>query len=413
VATFYKKKDEVSLRPGQTLGYTAGKGYYAAGTPTPSKPPPAAAAPAKQASAAPTVTRPVAAKMPTAPERVGSKPTIVSPTSEAADLAGEEAERSDARAGRSPSSAIPKLSESTAHYEHGGDVPIKPGQTLAFAAERGYYAAGRPNPEKASTTPTSSTTKITALSTRGSTESPLKEHVETRDGRTTVTLSHASKPAAEKTSQERKVSAHANEGSAKPSGKPARRTAKRPTKASSRVHEQLANTKRRRDARKPPQRHKRDNNHPLTALAASASLANLFGEGYSSRPPLRPGMKRGKGVIFALPDFVGETTVEASITGVTAEESDGRIVVNAGNNLPLFSLSLGPLAGFVQSVSGEIATINQNLTNTVAVPGVGTVTSTCTPTGVVTTVTRKLSRPVRRFVVVFSERRPPSRRPVY
>ncbi len=26
---------------------------------------------------------------------------------------------------------------------------------------------------------------------------------------------------------------------------------------------------------------------------------------------------------------------------------------------------------------------------------------------------RKLSRPVRRFVVVFSERRPPSRRPVY
>jgi hypothetical protein len=183
--------------------------------------------------------------MPTAPERVGSKPTVVSPTSEAADLAAEEAERSDARAGRSASSAIPKLSESTAHYEHAADVPIKPGQTLAFAAERGYYAAGRPNPTKAPTTPTSSTTKITALSTRASTESPLREHVETRDGRTTIRLSHATTPAGDKTSQERQVSAHANERSAKPSKDATHRTDVKTKKASSRVHEQLEGTRNR------------------------------------------------------------------------------------------------------------------------------------------------------------------------
>ena len=44
MATFYKDKDAVKLKPGQTLGFTAGKGYYAAGTPTPPKPPPSSTA---------------------------------------------------------------------------------------------------------------------------------------------------------------------------------------------------------------------------------------------------------------------------------------------------------------------------------------------------------------------------------
>jgi lysozyme len=37
VPTYYTYKDQVPLLPGQTLGFTAGKGYYAAGTPTPSQ----------------------------------------------------------------------------------------------------------------------------------------------------------------------------------------------------------------------------------------------------------------------------------------------------------------------------------------------------------------------------------------
>jgi hypothetical protein len=283
--------------------------------------------------------------MPTAPERVGSKPTVVSPTSEAADLAAEEAERSDARAGRSASSAIPKLSESTAHYEHAADVPIKPGQTLAFAAERGYYAAGRPNPTKAPTTPTSSTTKITALSTRASTESPLREHVETRDGRTTIRLSHATTPAGDKTSQERQVSAHANERSAKPSKDATHRTGVTTVKASSRVDKQLAKNKDRSHHTKSAigVNHLDDRHNDAApaspVLDARAARASPLSFG---RLPFGAGLKwEASTPLLVGPGFTAETSFGASVTGLrVVHESDGQVAVTLGNE-KLVSLSPG------------------------------------------------------------------------
>lgn len=62
--TYYTLKDSVPILPGQTLGFTSGKGYYAAGTPTPSqatKNTGAAPIGAQQPVATPAHTQPVSA----------------------------------------------------------------------------------------------------------------------------------------------------------------------------------------------------------------------------------------------------------------------------------------------------------------------------------------------------------------
>jgi hypothetical protein len=191
VTTFYTKKDEVKLKPGQTLGYTSGKGYYAAGTPTPPKPPPSSTPPnatSNESRASPTATRPVAAKTPTTPPGLADGRSAPPRTPEPVSSMDEATRRSGPP---TPSKPVPPpIGQSVPFYTRPREVPLKPGQTIAFAAGGGYYAAGRPNPTKASTKPAPSTAKVVAVSTRASTESPLVEHRETQNGRTAVTLSH-------------------------------------------------------------------------------------------------------------------------------------------------------------------------------------------------------------------------------
>ncbi len=340
MATYYKKKDEVKLKPGQTLGYTAGKGYYAAGTPTPPKPPPAAVKPSSKA--APTTTRPKAAHTPTAPPSHASPPYISPRASEDDHLTTDDARRSDARAGRSAPSSTPKPSATTAHYEHPGDVPLKPGQSLALEAERGYYAAGRPNPEKASSTPAPSTVKVTALSTRASMESPLKEHVKTDGKKTTITLSHATKPAGGKTRDERKVAAYTRERTAKPAREPARKTETHAKKASSRVHEQLAKANRRSHHPKPGIGHPPDKKKSLRRKTGGRTASANFDPAFGSKltlplswsTPARPFLITTGSLIVEW-----STSLEASDSGVEIQYKDAALIISwHGHTLATVSL---------------------------------------------------------------------------
>ncbi len=396
MATYYKKKDDVKLKPGQALGYTAGKGYYAAGTPTPPKPPPAAVKPSSKA--APTTTRPKAADTPTAPPSHASPPYISPRAIEDDYLTTDDARRSDARAGRSAPSSTPKLSVSTAHYEHPGDVPLKPGQSLALEAERGYYAAGRPNPEKASSTPASSTTKVTALSARASTESPLKEHVETRDGKTSITLSHATKPG-EKTSQEKKVAAHAHERTAKPHTSADRdhATVRNTKKASSRVHDQVGKSKNR--SHHPESKIKHHPGRPKRGPLATAASKHGTKHGTVR---LRPGGKLAvQGVQqLATPSYLISSDIAANVNGVVDIDfgADGNLEFTSGDTV-LYSLPVDGLQGLEASATLNPHGFAGSLTAKLpSVPGVksevtvdsdGAVTLAIAGNGVESTITFK------------------------
>jgi hypothetical protein len=398
VTTFYKKKDEVNLKPGQTLGFTAGKGYYPAGSPTPPKPSPAPAKPSSRAE--PTATRPTAAKTPTAPPgRASSPPTTRRPGEPDSDTA----RGSDARVNRSPASTTPKLSESTAFYRRANDVPLGPGQTPGYAGERGYYAAGRPQPTKAATTPRPSTVKVTALSTRASTESPLVEHRETRDGRTTIRLAHATKPT-DHTSQERKVAAHASERSAKPTKEPARRAAVETKKASSRVHEQLAKNKERSHHPKSGIGHHPGHKDGPWATAASAGDAERSrgddDSGFANNPLFAPFLRFHpwaqwkKSVTFPAGAFAAETTVQASTgTGMSVRQRGDELTVTYGGQ-KLYAMSLGTFSAGALHVAETAYAVAQKLkkdatdivTKTVHVDG-GDLT--VSPSGAAYTKTKK------------------------
>jgi hypothetical protein len=155
VPTYYTYKYEVALKPGQTLGYTPGRGYYAKGTPTPAPAPPApkAAPPGPIGDAAsgsgygtPTSTQPQpgskagaggnstpTSKQPEAASNVPSGPaatrTGLQPVS--AKPPGAPAQISDAASGEG---------YGTRYYTYKKDVPLKPGQTIRFSRGKGYYA---------------------------------------------------------------------------------------------------------------------------------------------------------------------------------------------------------------------------------------------------------------------------------
>lgn len=135
--TYYTYKDQVPLLPGQTLGFSSGHGYYAAGSPappTPSRPASSqsiANSSASSGGAALTATQPVAAAT--------SQPP--------------------ARAGSSGSSA------GTTYYTYRADVPLQPGQVVDFTAGRGYYA----------TTPSSSSGSV-APPLQPSSQPPTNAH---------------------------------------------------------------------------------------------------------------------------------------------------------------------------------------------------------------------------------------------
>jgi hypothetical protein len=381
VTTFYTKKDEVSLKSGQTLGYTAGKGYYAAGTPTPPKPPPSST-PAKtspdKSTVAPTATRPTAAKTPTTPASLERAPTTSSRTADGDRAAAAASNRS---APPTPSKPVPpKIGESTPYYTKPGDVPLKPGQTLGHETGEGYYAIGRPNPTKASSKPESSTAKVMALSSRGSTESPLKEHIETRNGKTSITLSHATKPAGDKTPQERKVSAHANERSAKPHAATARAHTTR--KASSRVDHELARTRER---------------SPRAQVANGIHHLEKKGPGSTfefNGPALLTAILLTRAKVdehgdFLFGNYLVRVSFEASIKGPEITVEDGRLVLEWGGNT-ISSVKLdGVLDHFTnlfEEVNSHENQVQDLLEGTLPLAGGGTVTTSVHP-GISVTVT--------------------------
>jgi len=146
--TYYTYAADVPLQPGQTLGFTSGNGYYAAGTPTSPTPAPA------PAPATPAATQPT--------------PAAGQPVSDAASSGGY----------------------GTTYYTYAADVPLQPGQTLGFTSGKGYYAAGTPtltpttpatpadNPPPSNTQPAQSATAASpAAATTLSVVIPLHQQV--------------------------------------------------------------------------------------------------------------------------------------------------------------------------------------------------------------------------------------------
>jgi len=312
--------------------------------------------------------------------------------------------------------ATPKLGDAGAHYTRPNEVPLRPGQTIGYTAGKGYYATTRPNPTRASTTPKSRTTKVTALSTRASTESPLKQHIETRDGKTSITLYHATKPGRE--SQERRVSARASERSAKPTQGHAHRTTVETKKASLRVDEQLAKNKdQSHHAKSGIGHHPGRAKHDPVATAASAggrhSRHKTGVEVRKASPRIheqlsrrkegqRDGGDRGKfhslhQVVAALeldptykaplkafttPRYDGEIEATATAGPVRISRSGDQLVFKLGNTV-LYSLSLGAFfSQFDKLITPNVARVAQEVENeetasrTVTIPGSdgGTVT---------------------------------------
>lgn len=115
--TYFTYKADVPLQSGQTLGFTSGRGYYAAGTPTPAP--------------APTPAQPVAVQPVSA--ATGSAAGTPTPTAPPAQQAAVQPVASAASSGGG-----------TTYYTYKADVPLKAGQTLGFTTGKGYYAAGTP-----------------------------------------------------------------------------------------------------------------------------------------------------------------------------------------------------------------------------------------------------------------------------
>lgn len=327
------------------------KKHHVASKPTRAAPNPA---PAPASSTNPgvgrTATRPTAARTPTSPPRKTDAPRHAG--SDTAEVPGTRG-RSAGRATR----ATPELGDAGAHYTRPSEVPLRPGQTLGYTAGRGYYATTRPNPTRASTTPKSRTTKIVALPTRASTDSPLKQHVETRDGKTSIRLHHATKPGGE--SEERRVSARAVERSAKPTQEHAHRTTVETKKASSRVHEQLAKKKERSHHAKSGGGHRPDATIAAAREAdrsrdrkrrANALRDSLPAFGLTLTPPLI--WARGAKTFIVTPLGVLEvnTSLQASVKGVEIELEPGVIAIT-WNHHKLASLSLyQALIGFKEAL---------------------------------------------------------------
>ena len=199
---YYTYKDQVPLEPGQTLGFTSGKGYYAAGTPTPTQAtkettaaPPSVERPlatpaqmqpvaanaaqvARQTTAAPPsveqpVATPVAANSAQVTKNTTGYPNRVQPVAAAAQT--QPASANASQVARETTAAAPTVdrlvatptevqpvpanvsqvvretiaySSDTAliggygvtYYTFRTQVALKPGETIGFTRGKGYYA---------------------------------------------------------------------------------------------------------------------------------------------------------------------------------------------------------------------------------------------------------------------------------
>jgi len=282
VTTFYAKKDEVKLKPGQTLGFTAGRGYYAAGAPALPKPPPSLAAKAAsdKSSVAPTATRPVAAKTPASPQAnklAAPRAAVTDPPPD--DTTGR---------GNTPLTpsrpSPPKVGESTPLYTRPGDVPLQPGQSVASTAANRYYAAGRPNPTKAATKPTPSHVNVMAVSTKASTISPLLQRRSVgSDGSISIRLQHLEKTAEAWAPLAHERPVEVTDRSVRPSTDAMRvgRTTVGVKQASTLIHEQINRAK--QQSRDPDRYKQKHRPQGLPTRATVVEKASLF-----TSPPRRP-----------------------------------------------------------------------------------------------------------------------------
>jgi hypothetical protein len=133
--TYYTYKDEVPLLPGQTLGFTAGKGYYAAGTPTPTQ------ATRETTGYQETYVSPAAAPAPT--------PTYTSPTASRTAAQTYDYPEADvsAAAAPSPAPAPAQPAQTPAQLAQTQPVPATPSQAPTTAAASTAAAAStQPTP---------------------------------------------------------------------------------------------------------------------------------------------------------------------------------------------------------------------------------------------------------------------------
>jgi hypothetical protein len=338
VATFYSKKNEVALKPGQTLGFTAGKGYYAAGTPTPPKPPPSATL-AKAPTVAPTATRPVAAKTPATPLNVAKK----APDPRKPDVRDPADDTSSRSAPLRPSKpAAPKINRSTPFYTRHGEVPLKPSQTLAHEEGQGFYAAGRPNPTKAPSRPNPSTVKVTAVSTRASHRSPLVESRELNGPQETVRLRHREQPWRKGiTDMEvlgRELGNAAGDTSPSENHRPPKHHSSRPASSLGGRHSDLMG----HVAGGPSK-----NRHHKRHLDKSPTWPP---------PPFGTKVRFEAGVTRYAGNFKITSTFAASTKGIKAREVDGRLVFTAGDKT-VYSVPLGALGSFTSAAKSFRATL--------------------------------------------------------
>jgi hypothetical protein len=116
VTDYYANPGQVELLPGQTIGFLAGHGFYAVGTPEPAG-----------GSATPVATQPSPAITP--PESPPTPPTV----------------------GSASTQPVPSVQPPTYYYANPGQVELLPGQTIGFLAGHGFYAAGTPEPTPVAT----------------------------------------------------------------------------------------------------------------------------------------------------------------------------------------------------------------------------------------------------------------------
>jgi len=156
VPIYYTYKRQVPLLPGQTLAFTAGKGYYAKGTPEPlsehgqgqspgtAKPAAIQPTPATPPLPGATPATPVDKPSPVRPSPIPAVPapgaTPTSPVDRPTIQATPIASKSSAPASQTISDAASSHGYGVRYYTYRQNVPLKSGQEIGFTRGQGYYA---------------------------------------------------------------------------------------------------------------------------------------------------------------------------------------------------------------------------------------------------------------------------------
>jgi len=245
-----------------------------------------------------------------------------------------------------------------------------------------------------------------ATSVKASTVSPLIEHRETRNGRTTVTLSHrenvysdlatkpsdgaiSTRPAGVKAPLDHKASVRASDHSAKPQAEQTDKykTNVRVRKASTRVDHELARTKdRSRRAEVANGIHNLvDPSRSVLRLGAHVNVEKLLLALALSH------FKVDTHEVFLEHGFKFETSLEASVDGVHISHGDGRLELKWGDNT-LASVNVDRVfdhfAQFLEDADATRKQVKDALSGTLKLPG-GVTLSTSSTDGLSVTVSSR------------------------